>query len=223
MGRLRTSLIIGRERGLIPAALVPAPLTGLAKVELRYMVNGQKCENVWHFKKDTAWTDTELGTLATQLNQAFYDNFRPLCSEDLTMLEAKATDLSVHDGDSVTNLTHTGTAGSIATHTGSTFDAITLKLGTGHSGRQSIGYKRMPGIPDTDYFSEQLTSGAYSAWVSAANAFLGQLTGYGLSLVVASFFKNKAARVTPLATPVIEAIVGPNVTSQNSRKIGRGD
>lgn len=201
---------------------IPADRT--AKLELIYTLNGQRVENVLHFRKLSEWTAEDLDTLTLAAFDAWADHLGPVQSNAVTLVNIKATDVSTDNGVGVEFgpiSNNTGTLQSPPTPSGTT---VATKFTTGRTGRSYRGRAYWVGLVEEDVTGNQI--GAVRAgtitdgWQNFATQIGENISG--AVHVIVSYCGDKAWRTSAVVTPVTGYSTELNIDSQRRRLTGRG-
>lgn len=196
---------------------MPVFLTGLAKLELFYLLQGEQCENVIHVTKGSAWGSTDLSTLvSTAITWAGTTAAKQVRTSASSFVGAKASDLSAAGGPIVSGVASiAGTAGPNALPNNCT---VAIKLNTGLGGRSNHGRYFHIGLERDMVSNNRIVSpydtnipAALSALITAIEAISDWL------VVVASFVTAGAPRPTAVANQVTGLSMDLVVDSQRRR------
>jgi hypothetical protein len=200
------------------------PAANTAKVEMIFLDQGQRCENVYHVQFDAPPSETDLTNLATSFRDWWDVEMQPLTAHDVSLVLILARDLTTEGAVAIEfsdGLPLEGTgAGPLPNNV-----TVAVKWSTGLSGRSFRGRTYMIGLPnnsiDPDNTNQLLTS--YQSSLDAAfELLIDTVEDAGNDLVVASFFHDNAPRVSAVLTKIVAASIDINIDSQRRRLAGRG-
>lgn len=208
------------------------PVPGTAQVEAIYLLDGQICENVNYYFKDSAVTATDLATLLAAHNNAIQDHLLGALDGACSLERVVGRMIDTADGIvgiDVTGLPATGTSGDEPEPNNVT---ACVSLRTGRAGRSFRGRNYIVGLPDAATTGNTLTPTFRSIVLGYYDQLLALQADIGWQLVVVSRFsgftivdgkKVPTPRVEGIATAVTAAIFVDNtVDSQRRRLPGRG-
>jgi len=200
------------------------PVPNCAQLEFVYSFGGQTCENVLHYTLDSAWTVTQLTSLADAAIAEWIVSIKPQMTNLLSLVSCIATDLSSQSGPSITRATGLPSAG---TQTGTALPnncALVITKRTELRGRSFRGRIYHPGLPTPQTSANNVTGAFVTNIVSGWNALTaitiaGPLTA---QMVVVSKFHEGNPRVIGITTPVVNMTSDGVIDSQRRRLPGRG-
>jgi hypothetical protein len=144
---------------------VPVPLT--AEVELRYLIANQKTENTLYFRKETAWTETDLTNLGLNIIAWWLTNMAPLISDELTLREAYVTSLASATAPAVTVPAAEGDTGEDTNPADANNVALAISFRTNTRGRSFRGRNYVVGIPKNQVGQSLVNPTQVAAYVAA--------------------------------------------------------
>lgn len=204
---------------------VPTP--NCVQAELIYEFQGQVCENVLHYVKESPWDTDTMAELAEQLKDAWVTYIKPQVSAQLYVTEIKITDLSSQTGPVVNygtglpvNGAQTGSP-PLPNNVAIVFTKRTLLRGRSYRGR----------IYHCGLVESQVTANNVEATpLAALNAGWANFIGISLPvagtealLTVLSLVEDGNARTTGVATLVTSLTSDGVVDSQRRRLPRRGN
>lgn len=200
------------------------PCNNTAKVELIYLDQGQRVENVFHVLCPTPPDATELNEIAEAFRDWWDVEMQPLTAHDVSLVLILARDLSTEAGTAIEfsdGLPLEGTgAGPLPNNV-----TVAVKWSTGLAGRSFRGRTYMVGLPnnsiDPDNTNQLLTS-YQTSLDTAFELLIDAMEDAGRALVVASFFHDNAPRAAGIVTVIQAASIDINIDSQRRRLAGRG-
>lgn len=199
------------------------PVANTAQVELRYLWDGQRCENVLYFTNDAPYTASDLSDLALAVFDWWQDNMRAAMPATLALNEVYCTDIS-----SATGPVHSyaPTSGNVGTSAGISMPnnvALAITFRTGQRGRSGRGRNYIPGLTETNVTNNEVAAASVDYFQDAyALLMSGAFAGPGIWSVVSRYTGN-APRLIGQSLPVTSvAIVDAVVDSQRRRLPKRG-
>lgn len=199
------------------------PVSKGAMVELRYLWNSQRVENVLWFEGPADFSTGDLTALADGVRDWWIDQMRPLTGTDVLLTAVKAT--AMHSETAPTyelpvTVDNDGTASSTSVYNNTTW-VVTMK--TVERGRSFRGRNYIVGVPSA-IVNENQVSSAYAFGVVGAYAQLLNATYVGLNLLsVCSRFHNGAPRTSGVLTAVTGfGYADFYLDTQRRRSPGRG-
>lgn len=201
---------------------IPAP--GVFKVQLIYLYNSQRIENVFNVRSGGALlvadADRIEAVFANWWNVSARAQVTSQCSLNLIVLDALDSASGLHK-EYTSGWTPAGSgAGSAAP--GNITSSV--KLSTGLRGRSFRGRFYWPGLGTAFINGNQLNTGVATAIQTSANLLRTNLAAGSPSdrLVVTSYRTGGSWRTTAVSTEVTAASTHANVDSQRRRLSGRG-
>jgi len=197
-------------------------LPGGVKVEVKFTVNGQVVVNIYHFTTSDPITTVNLSLLCEAIKSAWQANLRAACSDQTSLVELIATDVSEEDGIQVSYTTGLPDAGDDPVDTLPNNVAIVISNKSVFTGRSRRGRTYVAGFSrgfvDDNTPSPTLISAllAYQADVKLNAA------AEGFDVGVASYVNDGAPRTTALFTTYTAFTVDAVTDSQRRRLPGRG-
>ena len=200
------------------------PVNDVLLLELRQSLFGQKIENTFGFRLDGGWSPAQLATLMNNMLLWWNAELAPFLSEDISLREIVATDLSSATGPVVTqaapvpNPTGDATIGSLP---GSC--ALCVSFRTNSRGRSFRGRNYVAGLPETNVTGNTVAAATVNGIQTAYQEILIGGVAAPFEWVVISRFTAGAPRVAGIGTPITTAVVvDPFIDSQRRRLTGRG-
>lgn len=203
---------------------MPRPTTpGGAEVELRYIWAGQHVENVLHFSKPTDWDAIDLALLAEDVSTWAQADYIPLQTNQCSLVEVLATDLSDPAGPSVPKTTGlpvpgVDTSGSVPNNV-----TVAVREGTAGRGRSFRGRTYFIGLNKPQISDSTLLPIVVTAIKDAFESLmLYSFTVSDTQWCVLSEISGGAPRANGIMTPIVSISVDPTTDSQRRRLPGRG-
>lgn len=210
-------------------AFIPVPET--AEVRMQYTQANQKIENVFHVRRQGAWTQEDLTSLANIFGQWWISQMKVHVATAVTLRQVLATDISVAGGLSVIGTTGLPAVGSNNTTGFPNNVTWAVKWGTGLAGRSFRGRTYHIGLVITQVdVNDNVVPAELAAIVGAYDALRTALDNatLGVEMVVVSRYSGVDAnhkpipRVTGITTPISGVSADPVTDSQRRRLPGRG-
>jgi len=189
---------------------------------MNYSYLGQQIENVFHFEGDVPFIASALATLGDEMKTAWESTMRAHIQTGCNLNYILLTALDTDAGDQVNvpvdeagTLSGTGLPGNVT---------VSIKFGSGVSGRSNRGRMYWPGISTSQVSGNQLLDSVASAFVSDVSDFFDAITtATGYIHVITSYCHNKVWRTAAVNNEVISyLLVDKNLDSQRRRLAGRG-
>lgn len=201
----------------------PAP--GIAKVEIRFLNNGQQTENVINVQKESGpLSAADLVQIAGVVQLQVSTSWMPRMHSSIVFTEVKVTDMEVEDGNQFTLATIPAQSGGMGGYRlpNEVSAAIRLKAQTG--GRNGSGRVFWQGLADGQLSSANfLSSVAATDLIDAIQDLIDALEVINFIVVVLSRYLNNALRPTAIPYgPVTPSMFDTTVDSQRRRKPGIG-
>jgi len=208
---------------------IPVPET--AEVRMQFTQANQKVENVYHVRRQGAWTQEDLTSLANIFGNWWIQVLKPLVTVGVTLRQVLATDISAEGGLSVIGTTGLPTTGGDAGGGYPNNVTLAVKWGTGLAGRSFRGRTYHVGMVigmvdgNGNVVANKLNDlkNAYDGLRTALdNATLG------VEFVVVSRYSGVDANHKPIpraegvTTPISGVSIDPVTDSQRRRLPGRG-
>ncbi len=202
-------------------AFIPAPNT--AQIDMVFMYNGQRCENVYHVQQETPYDQTSLAVLAALFKNWWDTDMRPLCPNTLGLVLIVARSLESESAPTIEYSSGLPIAGAITT-VGQLPNNVTVavKWTTALRGRSYRGRTFHLGLRDDMVTGNTVDPTALTALQGGYQGLIDDLDGLPGDLVVVSRYHNNAPRVTAVVTPVQGFSIDSTVDSQRRRLPGRG-
>lgn len=202
-------------------AFVPVP--NVCQLELVFGFSGQVVEWVFHYAGDFDPPEQMLTDVATNACSQWQSAFIGITSNAMTLMKAKATDLSQQNAPGV-EVAPTGSAtGTKNEQALPTNTAAIVSLKTAYRGRSYRGRKYLCGLCEDQVNVNTLAANYKTALATAFDYFMFLDTSTGpVGLVVVSRYHNGAPRAVGVSTPVTNFIIQDTVGTQRRRLPGRG-
>lgn len=190
---------------------------------VRFLWNGQQCENVFHFDRGEA----AFGDVTSQIGAAIVDDWwavlRDVVSNDCSLVEIYHVDLASQTGPVATTGAGLTPAGGVLTDSVPNNVTFSVCLRTNKRGRSFRGRSYVVGLAAGNVVVNEVPAPARATIVEAYEALRTISLTNGIPLCVASRFSLGAPRTVGILTPITEiALVDNFVDSQRRRLPGRG-
>lgn len=198
---------------------VPVPQTFMA--EMRYLWNGENCENTLYFKLRAGATDTTVAGLADMLYNWQDQELRPLQVATCALVEVYLTDLTTQTSPTYSLTPPTPSGGQLPgpSHANSVCPVVTFK--TAQRGRSSRGRNYFPGIGEEQVAASTISSTYLTALDAAYSLLLAPAFSPNWEWHVVSRYSAGQPRAVGVALPVQAVVItSPLVGSQRGR-VGR--
>ena len=198
------------------------PVANTVKIEVRFTLFGQQCENVFYVTGTEPMNETNQDAVALIVKNVFLSDILPSLSSDLTLQSIKTTGM-----DDATSATHEYTADlpHAGGYTGTSLPggtALAVHFGTNSRGRGTSGRQYVMGIPDGANVGNNVTSTFQNAMRLGYISLMETLSVAEYTLSVVSFVHNKTLRMEGVSMAVTSVTVDPAIDSQRRRLAGRG-
>lgn len=215
----RNRMNIHQIEETMPTAVLVA---NTLKVEIRFNVFGQQCENVINVKLPSSPTIEVLTDVAEAVVSWWGDNGKLLVNSAVGLVAVKVTDLGETNGLSIeytTGLPVVGTASGALAPLNVT---AAIRLNTSQRGRCFTGRLFHVGIPILSLFDNGITADYLASLKASYEALIDLVNLVGGQVSIVSRVTGGAQRGTPVVTPVTGVFIDPLVDSQRRRLTGRG-
>src|SRR5437867_4645829 len=206
------------------------PVVNTALVEVRVIVNGQKCESTLWMEHATAIDATALGAIGIAVRDWYIAGPMTIQTSALQLIEVVSTDMTTATGLQDVSVPSSPTFG------GSTANAVpnnvtmSISFRTGTRGRSFRGRNYVLGMTEDQIAGNQVVAGLSALWVGHYEDLIGVAADAGWTWVVASRFSGvdpttgePIPRSTGITTPVTTVLaVDDNIDSARRRLTGRG-
>lgn len=193
------------------------------KCLLKYnWANQTVVQDLW-FKYNSAPGSTERAALATAMHTWWTNQIKPYLCDNIGLFEVDVIDMSTQNGP-VYTLTLTSpevggdTGDSVPLNAALCVSLRTASRGRNFRGRNYIGGIPLSSVPTPGTFATGIVSNiltAFSWFLTPSNVAAGIWS-------VVSWYLNKSARSSGLATPITAVTADTLIDSQRRRLIGRG-
>lgn len=203
-------------------AFVPAP--NIVMVEVRAQQAGQKIENRFMVNVLTDPTGPILASVAQAVMLWAQGTYFLNVTNNVSLTEVVATDMSQQDGAQWTELPSAPTQGSAGNDPMPNEVAYCISLRSGSRGRSARGRWYAFGL-DKELVNQNVVEGTYrTAITGALQSLISVIEGLGYLFVIVSYVANGAPRPGgPVYYPVLTAVTADDIVdSMRKRKPGVG-
>lgn len=199
------------------------PTANTVKAVLKYNWANQVIVNDFWFKFATAPSSADRSFLAGDMHTWWTSQIKPYLSHQVGLTEIDIVDMSTQSGPVTQVILSSPEVGGDAGPSVPLNAALCGSLRTAQRGRNYRGRVYVPGIPE----SYNDTPGTFQSTivgniVTALSWFITPANVHSFIWSVVSFYLNKTARSSGLATPITAVSADTLIDSQRRRLIGRG-
>jgi len=200
------------------------PVAATCLAELVYSLDGQTIENTLYFRKDNAWDESELFTLANELDAWWTAQMAPLLSTDISLIRVVCTALHAETGPQSILSLSPAPAGAVPTNAVPNNSAFCLSFRTALIGRSFRGRNYVPGLPESVVTISRLAAGTATAIIEAYELLNTAASSLNAYHVVVSRTVNGVVQMPTALTNAVNAYVAVDLVmdSQRRRLPGRG-
>ena len=203
-------------------AFQPAPNT--AKLEIRYINAGQQIENVLNFQQATPYSEADLTELANAALEVVASAWMPLMSDEVQLVEVKATDIGTEGGASHTSFPEGTVTGGLSGNVLPNEVSIAIRMKASSGGRNGSGRVFWPAIAfsQTDG-ANTISTSALNDIIAAVQELIDALQVLGHIAVILSRYFNNAQRAEAVGFTIASVnAFDRTLDSQRRRKPGNG-
>lgn len=184
----------------------PPDVLGGARAVFRFVQHSEERANVMHVSKATDWTVTELGVLAQDLLQVWFDSWRQRAVDDMSIVDVTCTSLKGDQSEQSTASCLGGCAG-LQTDTPAPGSATsTLSWRTTGIGRSKRGRSFVPGMSEVSINDDDTLTSARMTELAIIGSEL-ILASRGVSGANLAVFSRVFNIMSPIVTVVLENIL----------------
>lgn len=199
------------------------PVPNVIQVEMVYSLNGQVCENVYHYAGATDNSPQHYIDLAAAFHTAWHISLAAYQTQSTYLTAVKITDMSDQNGTAIVFSPTDNNRGYRDTDSVPNNVAAVASWHTLLRGRSFRGRTYLLGLGTATVSGSRLTENTRNELQIVMNNLIApEFEMEALSLVIVSKFHNKQPRTTGIATPVTSVTVDANLDSQRRRLPGRG-
>lgn len=194
-----------------------------AKVVLNQLFGSQELANIVYMLKSGGWTESDMTSLAADIEDWWTDEVAPFLSDALSLVGIDVTDMSADNAPTVHRTVSPAVAGQATGEPmpGNAAGVVTFR--TENRGRSSRGRNYIAGLsPNTVENVNDVTAAFAAGMIAAYEALSGVEVANGCEHVVASFYHLKAPRSTALLQEVTSYSCDTAIDSQRRRLRMRG-
>lgn len=193
------------------------PLPNGIRLTANFTYAGQACVNVFHLQTAAPPSTLDLTNACASFANTWINTLRLNFVDSLNLTRIVAADWTTQNGQVVNYLTGLPSPGGLNQGGLPGQVAIVTTHQTSKRGRSFRGRTYHMGISEVDVDGNVIDGVRQAAIQSAMGTLRSVWSGGGLTWVVASFYANKAPRVTGVATPVTSVRTGLVVDTQRRR------
>ena len=203
------------------------PVLNTAMVEIRYIYQGEPCENTLYFEGAAAFDVPSLTALGIAIRDWWVTDIFPVQSVHASLREVFVTDLTTDSSPAVSVTAGLPSAGAITGEAMANNVAPCISFKTANRGRSFRGRNYLLGIGVDQVSGNDLIPTIVTAYTDAYNGLIPIAGALDLTWVVVSRFsgftvvdgkKVPTPRAAGLATPIINALfTDTTVDSQRNR------
>lgn len=204
-------------------AMPYVPVLNTAQLELLYIWNNQRCENVLHYVKASPWDNTTLTQLCAAAVSKWAAHFASFMPNTLSLVEIIATDMASNTGPVVNFGTGLPIVGGTTNPSLPNNCSVVVTKRTALRGRSYRGRIYHPGLTEGMVIDNQVVTASLTLTMNAWNQFkVLAIGGDEALLCVVSRIQNDVPLATGIATLVTQLTSDGLVDSQRRRLPGRG-
>lgn len=199
------------------------PTENVAEVTMTFLQDGQYLINKHHFINTAGWDEGSLNNLGTAVRTWWNDEMKALVTNDVSLVEIEAVDLTDGSGLGITVQTGLPIAGTNSQDGYPNNVTVAIKKGTGLVGRSFRGRTYHIGLPKESIVANTLTPTMVTSLRDAYDALKEPLgVAIPVDMCVLSEVSNGVPRTAGICTVVTGIGVDPVADSQRRRLPGRG-
>lgn len=199
------------------------PAVNVARVSVEMQLAGQTVVITLHFHKDGGWSVEGLGDLGAAIILWWIDHLAAIIANDVSLLGARATDLTTASSPSVymtpeSSATGARTSPVVALNVASVVTMRTPLRGRSYRGRNYIPGLTVDELIDAGYINEPTQSAIIGAYADLAEVEDALTCDH----VVLSYRTGNAPRAAAVPTVITSYTCDSPLDSQRRRLPGRG-
>jgi hypothetical protein len=194
------------------------------KVEVRYLRNGQKIENVFGVQAPGGVDATAISDCGNAVLNTVSTSWMPWMPTDTTLVEVVVTNLSIEDGTVRVFPAPAGVNGGRGGFALPNETSFAVRLKAAEGGRHGSGRLFWPGLTDADVVNTNfIKSTSAAAIIDAIQELISALAAVSQILVIISRYLNGSPRVSGFTyADVTPGFSDLTLDSQRRRKPGNG-
>lgn len=179
------------------------PVTLTTEVNLRYVINGQNCENVFHYKwnSTTPPSTAELTQLATEVYQTIGQRLMNLSHTGVFMREVFCRNIDTVSGEQSTYSQSPPFQGVKTQYQLPNQVAKSIEKKTGISGRSHKGGYRISGLDSSETTGDNITSTLFTLLTNLMLSLIAQRVSGRFIPAVASKLLGDSRTISSLSVP----------------------
>jgi len=194
------------------------PALNCAALVLDMLVNGHSVSTGAFINNAVSWTIDTLDELCNTAVSNFVAFVLPNLASNLSLIGAKATDITSETGPVGNFNPGTPPTGGDSAPSTSNNCAACIKVETGNRGRSYRGRNFMPGLPTDEVEGNLIDIDWLDDLITTYGSYMNSMNGDGMTPVVLSRVSDGVARPEAIQTPVLSYTATNNlVTSQRDR------
>lgn len=193
------------------------------EVDITYLFDGQRCQNVVHYAYDSVPLPDDMIELGNDIIAAWDTGMKAWMPVTLSLIEVKLTDLTTQISPSVFATTGLPVAGTNVSPALPNSNALVLTKRTALRGRSYRGRIYIPGLIEGQVTANAVSSAYQTNYLNFWNGLRTITTTLNsFEMVVLSKKQNGSWLAQGILTPVIGFTTDGQVDSQRRRLPGRG-
>jgi hypothetical protein len=193
------------------------------EVDITYLFDGQRCQNVVHYAYDSVPVPDDMVELGNEIISAWDSGMKAWMPSTLSLIEVKLTDLTTQISPSVFATTGLPVVGTNVSPALPNSNALVLTKRTALRGRSYRGRIYVPGLIEGQVTANAVSSAYQTNYLNFWNGLLTiTTTQNSFEMVVFSKKQNGSWLAQGILTPVIGFTTDGQVDSQRRRLPGRG-
>jgi hypothetical protein len=193
------------------------------EVDITYLFDGQRCQNVVHYAYDSVPVPDDMVELGNEIISAWDSGMKAWMPSTLSLIEVKLTDLTTQISPSVFATTGLPVVGTNVSPALPNSNALVLTKRTALRGRSYRGRIYVPGLIEGQVTANAVSSAYQTNYLNFWNGLLTITTTLNsFEMVVLSKKQNGSWLAQGILTPVIGFTTDGQVDSQRRRLPGRG-
>lgn len=205
------------------------PVANTCEFDLVYETPGGKAENTLYFKKDGGWALSDMGIACNELLAWWNTNVHPQTSEDVSLIEIKATNLTTSTSEQLFYTTDLPVAGGYAQAVSPGNVTLAITFRTSLRGRAYRGRNYLIGLAKASITGDTVHDDVVADFVASYTELVdGLLSGDAVWVVVSRYNgvdsdHRPIPREVGVTTPIVSVSSDGIVDSQRRRLNGRGE
>lgn len=198
------------------------PFANCARLEARFIQEGQHVENVYHLRSAAAFTVGDMEAAAAAFVAWFDVSMQPLVASAVTLTEIVVRGLDTPTDVAISYTTGLPLVGGNVSAGLPNNVTAALKWTTALSGRSYRGRTYHIGLTESQVAGSTIDATVRTNIQNTYLNLIGDMDTAGFTMVVASRVTAGAERVAGVATTILSCFLDSTVDSQRRRLPGRG-